>query len=517
MVTTSPRRATGTRDVARGGLANLIGAGYAGVASFATTAIVTRIATPEDAGVYFAAISVLLIAVSMLELGVPVGNVYFISRYRSLGRTNALRKVLVAGSSPLLGFCAIALTLAVIFREQLGNAIFGRNVDAAGTVILILCLGAIAAIIADSTLGATRGFGVMRTTVVADKFVNPTIQLLALIVLWSVGMTGGPELIWTRVVAFAAVAGVSIPWLLKLVRKSSMPSDQTFRQSWVPEASMFREYWAFTGPRSLGQIAQVAIQRVDIVLVGLWLGPAEAAVYAAATRFLIFGQLTAAAIGTAVQPRISALASRRERSQLQDLYRVSTSWVVLATWPLYLTFILEAPTLMLVFGDDYSRGAILLQLLSAAMLVATACGAVDAVLLMAGKSTWTMYNAWFALAVNLALNIWLIPQLGIVGAAVAWVAAICANNLIPLVQAKIGIGIHPFGRSSMLTMLSAATLFGVLPWLVKSAGGGPIGSVITLVLAAAVYSVLLWRWRALIELDGLLRRRRPSSRGRGDF
>ncbi|MFT4220212.1 MAG: polysaccharide biosynthesis C-terminal domain-containing protein [Microbacterium sp.] len=498
--------AAGTKNVARGGLANLVGAGYSGVASFVTTVIVARIATPQDAGFYFSAVALVLIAAALVELGVPVGYVYFLARYRGLERTDGLRGILTAGAAPMLSLGVIVAAVGVVFREPLGTLLLGDEADSRAMIMTIVAGSVLLAIVADSALSATRGFGVMRPTVVADKFVNPTIQLAALLLLSVVGWTGGEELVWTRALGFAAVAVIGTVWLTRLLRRYPRPLGESLRDAWTPEGATTRAFWKYAGPRAVGQIAQVGVQRVDIVLVALWLSPSEAAVYAAATRFLIFGQLAANAIGTAVQPRFSNLTARGEMSALQDLYRTSTAWVMFATWPFYLTFIVHADLLMDVFGEVYASGASVLRILSAAMLVATACGAVDAVLLMAGRSTWTMINAWVALVVNLGLNIWLIPRLGILGATIAWVAAILVNNVVPLIQVLRGLHVHPFDRITMLAALAPVLLFGVGPCIVAQLGGGLVGGIASLTVAAAIYCPLLWRWRRPLGLVGLFRR-----------
>lgn len=508
----STKDAAGTRQVARGGLANLIGAAYAGLASFAITALVARIASTEDAGIYFAAVSVLLIAVALCELGIPVGYVYFMARYRALGNAAGLRKILVAGAIPVGITGIVIMAVAFALLEPLGTMFFGTENPNRAVIMAVLASALLIAITADSALGATRGLGVMRPTVVADKFVNPTVQLLALVLLAIAGWTGGEQLIWTRVVGFAAVAIIAVPWLAKLLRRFPHQHDQKLREKWMPTRSTWKEFWRFTGPRAVGQMAQVGIQRVDIVLVALLLGPSEAAIYAAATRFLVFGQLAANAIGTAVQPRISTLAARGQMGLIQDLYRTSTAWVMFATWPFYLSFIVYSNELMLVFGPDYASGALVLQILSAAMLVATGCGAVDAVLLMAGRSTLTMINAWIALVVNIGLNVVLIPIYGIFGAALAWVSAILVMNVVPLIQVRVTLGVHPFGRPTLLAVMIPMTLFGIIPWIVSIAGGGLWGAFVCLVVTGAIYAGLLWRLRLSLGLVNLVGRRRSGAR-----
>lgn len=498
----------GTRQVARGGLANLVGAAYSGGASFAITAVVTRIASAEQAGIYFSAISVLLIAVGLAEVGVPTGFVYFLARYRGLDQPRRFRALLLAGGLPMVSLGGLLVLGGILFREPLGQLLFGDDVVDSSRIVVLVSGALFVAICADSALGATRGLGTMRTTVFAEMFANPTVQLLALVLLAALGHTDNSDLLWTRVLGFAVIAVIAVPWLLHLLRKRG--GIGTFdKVGWDPVTRAgLAEFWRFTAPRSLMQLAQVGIQRVDIILVALWRGPAEAAVYAAATRFLIFGQLAGKAIASSVQPQISMLVARGGTRPLQDLYRTSTAWVMFATWPFYLTFIIQAEWLMRIFGVEYSGGAQVLQLLSAAMLVATACGSVDAVLLMAGRSTWSMTNAWISFVVNISLNVWLIPKMGITGAAVAWTASILVSNLLPLFQVKIGLGIHPFGRITLYAVIVPVILFALIPGIVDYAGGELLGALVTLSLSGGVYATLLWRWRNVLGLTGLLKSRR---------
>ena len=84
-----------------------------------------------------------------------------------------------------------------------------------------------------------------------------------------------------------------------------------------------------------------------------------------------------------------------------------------------------------VFGDGYDVASDVVLILSLTMLLATACGPVDSVLLMAGRSWLSLRNSTVALAVNVGLNVVLIPLDGIRGAAIAWSVAIVVRNLLP--------------------------------------------------------------------------------------
>ena len=69
----------------RGSAANLVGAGVAALTTFALTVVVTRGVSKQDAGLFFAASSLFILASTLGQLGTPTGLVYFLSRNRVWG------------------------------------------------------------------------------------------------------------------------------------------------------------------------------------------------------------------------------------------------------------------------------------------------------------------------------------------------------------------------------------------------------------------------------------------------
>ena len=116
-----------------------------------------------------------------------------------------------------------------------------------------------------------------------------------------------------------------------------------------------------------------------------------------------------------------------------------------ASLPIYITLALFPQYLLHVFGAQFSVGHTALAILSLAMLVNVSTGNVTAVLLMGGKSSWNLMNAFGALTINVILNLTLIPRFGMVGAAIAWGASIAAQNLAAVIQVRALLGLRPFG------------------------------------------------------------------------
>jgi O-antigen/teichoic acid export membrane protein len=150
------------------------------------------------------------------------------------------------------------------------------------------------------------------------------------------------------------------------------------------------------------------------------------------------------------------------------------------------------------------------------MLFATACGMVDMLLNMAGRTSWTLVNSLIALAVMVGVDLLLIPPLGILGAAIGWAAAIVTNNLLPLTQLLLAYGLHPFGRATLAAVALAGTCFGLLPLAARLfLPDQPWAAAAALALGGVLYLLAVRRWRAALGLPALRslrpRRRRPSS------
>jgi O-antigen/teichoic acid export membrane protein len=262
-----------------------------------------------------------------------------------------------------------------------------------------------------------------------------------------------------------------------------------------------RGFWLFTVPRGLATLAQVTIQRIDIVLVAIMRGPKEAAIYTAATRFLVVGQLGSTALSMAAQPRFTELFAVGDRRRANLVYQATTAWLVLLTWPLYLLALIYGPQLLLVFGHAYRTGALVIVVLSLSMLLSAACGQVDMVLNTTGRSSWSLANGLMAVSINVGLDLFLIPRYGILGAAIGWAAAIAIANLVPLVQVAVVVRLHPFGRGTFIACVLSTLSFAVIPLAVRSlAGPGEIAAAAAVAAGCAALAAGLWRFRDTLRL-----------------
>jgi O-antigen/teichoic acid export membrane protein len=349
----------------------------------------------------------------------------------------------------------------------------------------------------------------MRTTVLVDKMVRPVAQpAFALAVSLAGAGLMGLTLAWTVPYAIAAV------WSALLFRRF-LHKRGTLEHTEPTQdyKTLRRAFWRFTWPRSITRISQMALQRLDIILIAALRSPTEAAIYTAATRFVALGQFGTQAIQQVLQPKFTALIASKEHRSLREVYRVSAAWSMAVAWPMYVVAGCAPSAYLGLFGERYEHdGVATVVLMAGAMLFNVATGPADTLLLMSGRSTLSLVNNLAALALDVGLCLVLIPSMGITGAALAWAVASMTKCVLAVVQIRWTMQIISFGRAALVVAVANALCIG-LPLLVLHLILSDIDFVLVVglcIVLAPGYISLLYLGRGplmLTVLRGLVRRR----------
>ena len=473
--------------VGRRSAQGLVGAAVSGVCTIATLVIASRSLGTRGAGYFFVAISLFAIVQGVASFGVDTGLQYWMPAADATSRRRLIRiSLIVVAGGGLIAAVILALNSASV-SELLGN---NHRSDRGSQVIKAVAWLVAIGPLGEAVLGALRGANRVVTALILDRFLRPVLQVSMMIVAsvthrGPVGMT----------VAWAAPFVVVT--LLGLISVIRLPRHQD------GEPVTTAQFVAYTWPRAIARGAQALVQRLDVLLLAGAVGLEESGIYGTASRCMIAGVFVATAVQQMVQPQLRRAVIGGDPAEVRSLYAASTTWVVLVTWPVYLAMAVFSPVIMRAFGTGFERGSIALTILSLTMLVASACGLVDVVLLMLGRSWLSTIDTLAALGVNIVLNLALDARFGMKGAAIAWAAAILTTNLVPLIQVARH-GIHPWGRPLRSAVLSAVIAVAIPLTLVRAVSGTQtLAVVVAMVIAVALYAAAVARHRHVLMLDRL--------------
>ena len=547
----SPALSPEVHQVARGTIVNIAAMVVGAVLSFGLTVLVSRWLQPRNAGALFELIALFTIVSSILQLGGDTGLTRWISRARAIGGLAQVRRIVAIAIVPVL--LAGILAAAVIWAAApIVAHTFLRGMDPAVAVadVRIIAplvpLGALSACV----LAASRGYGRMWPYLAIEGLGKPTLRMSFVVVALILGLGLQAALIgWSVPVVFGLVAASLI--LAHLIRtespgagrKAPLRSARTalhlrarqeaaqyrragFRRR-SPDRGRHRgsprragqrerlaaDFWRFAGPRGLAGTFQIVVVWLDILLVGAMLSRYQAGVYGAVSKLALIGTFALEGTRLAIAPQLSALLARKEHARTADLYQSATRWLMMASWPVYVLFIIFPAVVLSIFGHRYAAGASSLVVLSLAMLANLGTGNVTVVLLMGGKSSWNAFNALAALAVNVGLNIVLLPRMGILGSAIAWAASIVVDNVAAVIEVWLVLHLQPFGPGYGLVVAATAGCCGIAGLAARALLGQTLLALVAATaLGLTAFGVIAYLARGRLQLAGLvtaLLQRRP--------
>lgn len=498
------------RRVARGGALGLAGSAVSAVAGLALALLVTHAYDPHDAGLVFATIAVFTLLAVATGLGVDAGLVRFLLRLEAEGRRDAMVPTVAWALGPAVGAATVAAVVVGRGADDLA-VLLGLGPDGAG-LLRVAVVALPCCVLAEVCLAGTRAFGDVRPTVLVDKVGRSGAQTAVAALVVAGG--GAPRVLvaaWATVYVASAVVAVLL--LVRALRRRPRPAGGA-RHGTDGTRGLGRRFWGFTWPRGVAGLAQIGVQKVDVLLVAALLSPAHAAAYSVATRFVAVGQLANQAVHQVLQPRITAILVHDDLRTLRRVFATTTAWGILLVWPFYLAVGALAPAYLQLFGSAYAVGetVVVVVVLAGAMLLAVATGPVDTLLLMAGRSDLSMVNAVLALVVDVVLCLLLLPALGLVGAAVAWAVALATRCGLAVHQVRGVLGSSAVTPDAVTAGTVTVLALGAPLGLAAAAGGRPPAAIGGLLAGAVCFLLALRICRDRLHLDVLVAALRPEGR-----
>ncbi len=541
---TKPAAISGeARLVARGSVLNIVAMSLGAALGFALTVVVSRWLQPSQTGALFELVALFTILSNTLELGADTGLTRWISQARAVGGLAQVRRIVAIAHVPVLILGTVAAAAVWVAAPALAHTfLHGMNPAAAAADIRIVAplvpLGALSA----CALAGARGFGRMWPYLAVEGFGKPALRLglifVALIAGWGLR---GAVIAWSLPV----VAGLAAGWLIlaELIkaetrgaghllepradarqgratanarhrvaggrghrergrgRHRAPPSHPSVR---LPGGRLAAEFWRFAAPRGFAGTFQIVVVWLNILLVGALVSRYAAGIYAAASKLALVGTFALEGTRLSIAPHLSALLARGERLRAANLYQSATRWLMLASWPVYVVFAIFPQVVLGIFGPRYAAGAAALVVLSLAMLINLGTGNVTVVLLMGGKSSWNLVNTLAALAVNIGLNLLLLPHIGVTGAAIAWAASIVVDNVAAVIEVWWMLGLAPFGRGYGLLVAAAVGCFGITGVTARVLLGETLPALVAATaVGLAAYVAIAYVARARLQLPEL--------------
>jgi len=192
---------------------------------------------------------------------------------------------------------------------------------------------------------------------------------------------------------------------------------------WKFKSELAKSLWRDSWPLMLSSVASFVYLRIDQVMIGKIMGESAVGIYAASVKITeVFYFLPIIICGSLFPAIVNARNTNLKvyYRRLKNLYRLTGSLGFLVTLVIAL---LAQPLISFIFGAAYLAAVPVLQIYIWSS-IGLFLGVVVSNQLMAENRTKIIFIINFsAMAINVVLNIILIPKLGLVGAALSTLSA----------------------------------------------------------------------------------------------
>jgi O-antigen/teichoic acid export membrane protein len=351
--------------------------------------------------------------------------------------------VLLAGADGLASF------FFLFRRKEVDEAEFARLIRIASPYVPLFAL-----------MQVLRYCTQAYKTVVPSVIVGGIVQPLARFVLGVAFLVAGFGVAGaiSSLAASAGVGALAGAWFYRRI----LTSDE---RAATPQASV-GEMVRFALPQAGSSLLGIQSLGLGIIVVGLLSSEAEVAVFGVALALQGPGGVFLGGMVNIWAPVVSDLYDRGEIARLESLYQTITRWIATFSFPVFAALIVEGDVFVQVMtGREDDRIIAATALLAVGNFFFTGTGPTGYVLSMTGRPGVNAINSAVGVALYIAGGFWVVPDHGAVGMAAVDAVVTALINSARVVEAKLLVGVQPFGKSFTKPVMATAIGAGaVLLW-----------------------------------------------------
>lgn len=386
-------------------LAGQIGAFLVGFVSFP---IFTRVFSVAEYGLISLALATVAIVTVLSKLGLQTSTLRFYPQYAHSPDPDAKRRFC---STAFWSATSIAAGVTLAFALGVWGAPKGwispqlqRWLLLAAVLIFVRAITSVVTNLWRAE-GKTKLFNVVA---VATK--GATVAAICILVFaWE----RGPRAFFIGTIAVEAVA---LLWMIGSLRQRSLLAFGAL------DSTCFKAIVAFGLPMFIFEIVGLVLDSGDRFLVEYYLGPKALGSYAAAYNFSSYiNQALVTPLNLAIFPVYMNLWVTKGKDETQSfLNRSLDHFILVAIGLLAGVAVVGRDTFVFLSSLKFEEASHLLPILVAGMLIAQGLGMfLNAGLNVHNRTRAIAKCVIYSCALNMALNVWLIPRIGLLGAALA--------------------------------------------------------------------------------------------------
>ncbi len=478
---------------------------------FAFSIVMARSLGRDEYGLIALAMGIAGILEIVGDMGMNSGAARYVPFHQARAEWDAVRRIVSINVASKAATAVMLGALIYLLAGLLGG-FFGKPIE---PLLRIAALVLAMNVLGGAAQGLLRGLQRLGAMSVANT-VRDLVWLGTSMVLVLAGGRGVEGAVWGYAAGAVAWAVVNLAAMAQGVR-ADVPERAALAERY--QGAMAMTLLTFGVPVMLTNLIMMVIEWTSTLVIGYHLPVMDLSAFNVAYGMVSMPLVLTQAIGWAMMPAMSHAYGQGRADILRGIWQGAVKLVGIVLFPIAaLLMALSVPGVDLLYGTEYSGAALPLAIM-AIMLFLKPVGVICLQMLAAmAMQLYILRAIVVSLALNVALNLVLVPAWGIEGAALSATATFVVNSALLYRVARSRGGVALDWRGAGLTVISslaaAAAALGV--FLATGAlGGGEAALLARLapagLVALAVY-VLLIRGLRVVGGDELERMRAVGER-----
>lgn len=208
----------------------------------------------------------------------------------------------------------------------------------------------------------------------------------------------------------------------------------------------------------MGGSAAIVLLEIDKVMINQFIEIENVAYYSVAGFIAMVIAVPSRSMHQITYPLTAELLNRKDKPALKELYQRSSLTLFIVSGLLFILILLNLNDLYEMLPEAYRNGFVIFVWLGLAKVYDALLGNNNSILYNSDYYRAILFMGVLLAVLTIVLNLWLIPEYGLDGAAIASFSAFFIYNTVKLLYVKAKFGILPFTHE---TLQVSALLIGV--------------------------------------------------------
>lgn len=343
----------------------------------------------------------------------------------------------------------VALGAPVIATEVFGDPSVTISIRIFGAAIPFSALLNVA-------IGGIRGEKESLYQVYVKNITQPLIRFFLVIIAVILGLDQ------------AGIAGAyALPYVVTSVLALTLLYRALPRTPLKIEADLTERVARYSIPLTASGVAGFVYRSVDVFIILYFIDSTAVGVYGVAYAAVGFMQMFSTAFNFLGAPVASELEHSEGTEEVMRVFRPVARWLVVGSACAFVPLgVFSTEFISMIYGVEYADGGIVLTVLALGYGVQNILSVNGPILQSLGQSRLLAFNSILSAVVNLALNVLLIQQFGIVGAAVATGISFVLRDGLAAIEVRYLLETTPIRGNVFGPALVALGVLGVFELIV---------------------------------------------------